>query len=158
MSNSSYILDSYDLVRSLTLGALNSTSEEVADIIPAGLNNNIRWNLGHILVTQDFFMYGPSCPHLPANYLALFAAGTNPANWEGDVPSLATLAAQLEEQKARIKETFGDRFDEKLPQPFQLGKKGTMNTFGELFAFSLFHEGMHMNAFATLNKTISAAK
>jgi hypothetical protein len=103
-------------------------------------------------------MYGPSCPHLPSSYPALFAPGTNPVNWEGDIPSLATLAAQLEEQRARIKETFGERLDEKLPQPFQLGKKGTMNTIGELFAFSLFHEGMHANAFATLNKTISAAK
>ncbi len=158
MSNQSYIWDTYDLVRSLTLGALNHATEEVADIIPEGLSNNIRWNFGHILVTQDFFMYGPSCPHLPASYPALFAPGTKPANWEGDVPSLAALAAQLEEQKARIKETFADRLDEKLPQPFQLGNKGTMHTIGEMFAFTLFHEGMHMNAFATLNKIISASK
>ena len=158
MSNSSFVWDTYNLVRSLTLSALNSASEEAADIIPNGFHNNIRWNMGHILVTQDFFMYGPSCPHLPASYPALFAPGTKPANWEGDIPSLATLAAQLEEQKTRIQEEFAGRLDEKLPQPFQLGKKGTMNTVGELLTFSLFHEGMHMNTFSLLNKVISAAK
>ncbi|SFJ61414.1 DinB family protein [Brevibacillus centrosporus] len=158
MSNSSYIWDSYDLVRNITLSALNTVSEEVADVIPEGFNNNIRWNFGHILVTQDLFMYGPSCPNLPANYAALFAPGTKPANWEGDVPSLATLAAQLEEQKARIKETFADRLDEKLSQPFQLGNKGTMNTIGELFTFSLFHEGMHMNALGALKKATTTGK
>ncbi|WNC12857.1 DinB family protein [Brevibacillus brevis] len=158
MSNSSYIWDSYDFIRNLTLGALKNTSEEEADIIPDGLRNNIRWNLGHILVVQDFFMYGPSCPHLPASYPALFSPGTNPSGWEGDVPSLETLAAQLEEQRTRIKETFADRLDQKLPEPFKLGNKGTMSTVGEMFTFTLFHEGMHANAYSALKKAIAAAK
>ncbi|MFD2371033.1 DinB family protein [Brevibacillus sp. GCM10020057] len=158
MSNNTFIMDTYDLVRSLTLGALNNASEEIADVIPAGFNNNIRWNLGHILVTQDSFMYGPSCPHLPESYPALFKPGSKPADWTGDVPTLATLAAQLEEQKARIKEAFAGRLDEKLPQPFHLGNKGTMHTLGEMFAFSLFHEGMHANALGLLLKAVKSGK
>lgn len=42
-------LESY---RSEILGVADTVSEEDAEKIPAGFNNNIRWNLGHIYLDQ----------------------------------------------------------------------------------------------------------
>lgn len=157
MQDLSFVWNQYDLVRNITLSIFDRVTEETADIIPAGFSNNIRWNLGHILVCQDTFLYGPSCPHLPASYPGMFKPGTKPADWQGDVPSLATLAAQIKEQTARIKEQFASRLEEPLPQPVPLGSRGTLYTFGDAFVFSMYHEGMHIGAISALNKGIQAA-
>lgn len=157
MQDYSFVWNHYDLARNITLSIVDAISEEAADVIPAGYNNNIRWNLGHILVSQDVFMYGPQCPHMPESYPALFNMGSKPADWQGDIPSLAVLTAQFREQSARIKEDFAHRLNEELPQPFPLGNTGTIYTFGEAFLFSIYHESMHVSAIKALRKAITAA-
>lgn len=42
------LLKHLELVRANALRALESTTEEMADAMPAGFRNTIRWNLGHI--------------------------------------------------------------------------------------------------------------
>lgn len=156
MQDQAFIWNQYDLIRGMTVAMLASIDEETADIIPENFNNNIRWNLGHILLCQDFLLFGPEGVQLPPAYGALFAPATKPANWQGDIPSLETLSAQLKEQSARIKEALQDRLNEPLPQPFQLGDKGTIYTYGEMLTFTLFHEGMHMGCISGLRKGIAA--
>lgn len=94
----------------------------------------------------------------PPSYAAMFSPGTKPADWQGNIPSLETLAAQLKEQHARIKEQFQSRLNESLPKPFELGDKGVMHTYGEIMVFTLFHEGMHIGMISSLRKAIAAAK
>ena len=68
---------------------LESTPEKIADEIPEGFNNNIRWHGGHILTVADaFFGLGS----IPGEYQALFGPGSKPGNWPGEVPSLSNLA------------------------------------------------------------------
>ncbi|WLR46661.1 DinB family protein [Halobacillus litoralis] len=53
-------------VRKRSLAALNATTEEIADAKPEGFLNNIRWNFGHIFVSQE-------------NLLARFTGGRSPS-------------------------------------------------------------------------------
>ncbi|MEJ8544621.1 DinB family protein [Brevibacillus borstelensis] len=152
--NISLAWDHYDAVRGLTLATLQATTEEQADIIPEGFSNNIRWNLGHILFTQDALLYGGKAPHLPESYAALFAQGTKPADWPGELPTLETLGQQLTEQAERIKKEFARRFEESLPTPFNLRGLAQIETIGGMFLFSMFHEGMHANAVSMLRKAL----
>lgn len=157
MQDNSFVWNQYDLVRGITLATLEHTSEEAANIIPEGFANNIRWNLGHILTCQYMLLYGPGCKHIPESYAAMFSPGTKPADWQGDIPSLETLAAQFKEQSARIKEKFDPLLHQSLPEPFKLGNKGTIHTFGEMLLFTLYHEGMHMGMISGLRKGIATA-
>jgi len=50
--NSEALMEYYRFVRMGTLQLLKSIDENVVDEIPNGHNNSIRWNAGHILVSE----------------------------------------------------------------------------------------------------------
>jgi len=142
-----------DLVRERTLQQLELTTEETADIMPAGYNNTLRWHLGHIATVQESlcFKLAGEPFKLPETYPGLFANGTKPADWTLQPPTLEELKSILTEQPLRIKQKLYSRTADKLVQPF----KG-MDTVGAVIAFSLYHEGVHTGYMMSMRKTIAA--
>jgi hypothetical protein len=60
-----YLLTQMKFVRTSTIRSVEGLDEKLADIIPKGFNNNIRWNLGHIYLMQErlaFQFCRGSCP------------------------------------------------------------------------------------------------
>lgn len=127
----------FELTRRTIFKAIEDASEKKLDVQPDGLSNTVQWQLGHVLVAAENFLFGPA-GQLPAEYGGLFGYGSKPSAWEGDVPSVATLVEQLKDQLNRIKEIPNERFDEKLPEPV-LGN----TTYEELASFTAFHEATH---------------
>lgn len=132
-----------DSIRGITLNTLAEVTEEEADLIPDGFNNNIRWNLGHIAFVQDRVTF-----HLleeemgvPKLYKFLFSPGTSPDKWQFPAPSLEELAAILTKQNKRIQDTFAGRLDEQLDPAFTNGMGLTFQTIGESLLFTFYHEG-----------------
>ncbi|WP_226579568.1 DinB family protein [Halobacillus litoralis] len=140
-------------VRRRTLAALDATTEEAAGQTPQGFLNNIRWNLGHIYVSQENLLqrFLGEDPELPKTYLSLFNGGTSPEEWPENVPSLIELRGYLEEQTERMIHQFQGRLDEEGEKPFDLGGGVVFRTLDEVVNFSLWHEGLHQG-------TISAQK
>ncbi|MFJ8067127.1 DinB family protein [Psychrobacillus sp. NPDC096426] len=151
------ILHHMETVRGITLKSIHKTPEEIADIIPKGFNNNIRWNFGHIAFTQEKLVYGvlDEVMSLPKEYEEFFSAGTKPADWKGTPPSLVEISAVLTEQTARIKEFVPGRFSEKLSTPFTNRVGITFGTLSETWLFSFYHEGMHMEAIKRIYRAAS---
>ncbi|HHW37520.1 MAG TPA: DinB family protein [Bacillales bacterium] len=127
----------FEFTRRAILKDIESGSGKNFDVQPEGFNNTVQWQLGHVLVTAENLLFGPS-GKLPEEYGRLFGNGSKPSAWEGDAPSVATLVEQLKEQLNRIKELPDDRFDEKLPEPV-IGNR----TYGQLVSFTAFHEANH---------------
>lgn len=127
----------FELTRGSIFKDIENASEKNFDVKPEGYNNTIQWQLGHVLVAAENFLFGPA-GQLPAEYGGLFGYGSKPSEWQGNVPSVQTLVEQLKEQLNRIKELPTDRFDEKLPEPV-IGN----TTYGELASFTAFHEANH---------------
>jgi uncharacterized damage-inducible protein DinB len=144
-------LKNFELTRDFFLKNVEGMSAEMADIQPEGFNNNIRWHVGHVLVTAEYFMFGypEKSTVLPANYIGLFNRGTSPADWEGEVPTLQELTAQLKDQLDRIKQIPAERFQDQLKQPF-FG----LNTVAELAVFSNYHETYHSGQINAMKKVI----
>lgn len=146
------IIQQFERTRNTLVQTLEGTSPEVFEVIPEGFNNNIHWQVGHILTTGALFMfYGEQ--KLPENYNALFGNSTKPADWTGDVPSVETLLEQLKEQLEQIKNIDVATFDERIEQPF-LGNE----TRGELAAMGAFHEAYHVGQVHILKRLIEASK
>ena len=127
------------------------TAETVAHI-PEGFNNNIHWQVGHILSAGELFLFNGQ-ENIPANYKELFGAGSKPADWSDDVPSLETLLEQLNEQSNRIQQINVEGFAEPLEQPF-IGN----NTVGELAAMGAFHEALHVGQIKILKRLIETSQ
>lgn len=152
--NEEMIFQQLRFIRMRTLAALDATSEEMADVMPEGFANNIRWNLGHIYVTQEKLAYSflNESPYLPDHYLDLFNARTNPTMWEVEAPSLSSLRSLLAEQLDRLEETFRGRLSEKGEKPFRLGENFEFTTLGEVLSFMSWHEGLHQGTITSLKR------
>jgi hypothetical protein len=134
-------------IRNVTLSVAKDVTAEEADVIPEGFRNHIRWNLGHILTTQDRLTFAvaglPS--HVPAGYGKWFGRESTPLTWEGDAPALDELLSRLEAQPEQIRQALEGKLDTKLEKPFTLGTGLTLETIGDSLNYSLYHEGVHLS-------------
>jgi hypothetical protein len=148
---SELLFKQFEMTRGNFLTNIETITPEQANIQPEGFNNNIHWNIGHVLTVTEQFMMGfpKKSNHLPANYIELFGNGTRPSEWNGDVPSVDVLVEQLKAQLGRIKEVPASMLEEKLKKPF-LG----LETFGELANMALFHEAYHLGQIHGMKKLV----
>lgn len=146
-----------EFIRMRTLAALDATTEQQADDMPEGFKNSIRWNLGHILLSQEnllFSFVGENDRHsLPTEYGELFGFHTSPHTWNGlTPPALSELREKLEDQPRRMKEVFSGRLDELGEKPFVLGEHTTFTTLAEVLSFTNWHEGLHQGAITAIKR------
>lgn len=132
----------------------SALSEQELLTIPEGFKNNILWNIGHILVSQQRLHYGLSVIplHISRRFIVWFAKGSSASEWKQEPPipetlSLITsLADQLE--KDYEKEIF-EQFN-----PYVTSNGMTLNSIEESIAFNNYHEGLHMGKIQALLKLI----
>ncbi len=136
--NEHMLFQQMEFIRFRTLSALEATTEKQADVIPSGFKNSIRWNLGHILLSQENLLYSfvgeNDKKSLPAHYGELFGFNTSPHTWKEETPpSLHELREELSAQTKRMKEAFSGRLGEEGQKPFTLGEKFSFTTLGRSF-------------------------
>jgi hypothetical protein len=145
------VLRNFEMTRSFFLRKLEGLTDETASTIPYGFNNNIHWNIGHVLTVTEQFMFGfpIKTTNLPPDYVELFGRGTRPSEWKENIPSVGELLVQLNEQVSRLKEIPVSNFEEALPKPF-LG----FETYGELANMALFHEAHHLGQIHVMRRLV----
>lgn len=146
-----------ETVRGITKEFIQRIPEEIADIVPEGFNNSIRWNFGHIAFIQERLVFAVLGEELgvPSNYEELFSAGTKPADWKVKPPSLADILSVLTEQTTRMRESIQGNINKTLPAPFTNRLGITFHTRGETFLFSFYHEAMHMETIKRIYRAIT---
>lgn len=145
------IFKQLDFIRKNTLRVVEDVTEEMADVIPEGFRNNIRWHLGHIyFVMEGFAFHYLDLPkRLPEGYAKLFANGTSPLEWEQTPPTLEELRQLLSEQQERVRSLLENRTDVKVDPPFTNRSGVKLETVAEFLNFNLYHEGMHLGIIKT---------
>lgn len=153
MTNEELLFKQMDFVRNRTVLMLESTADELADQMPSGFRNSIRWNAGHIFLSQDTLMYSfAGADHqVPEHYFPLFQMNTSPLEWKTQPPSLAKLKEKLAVQPDRIRRDFSGRLEEKIIRPFQIGEY-RLETLAEVLAFANWHEGLHQGVIISLKR------
>ncbi|MED4204923.1 DinB family protein [Neobacillus mesonae] len=137
--------------RNWTVEFLRTIPEEIADKIPNGHNNSIRWNAGHFLVGWDHTMFQAvnEKRHLPLSYHLMFPSGSKPENWTEQPPSMDTLINLLEEQPNLIEQACIGHLDDPLEKSF-LG----MRTLGDMVVFHMNHENLHMGIIKSMKQIL----
>lgn len=140
--------------RNVFLSFLNDYSVEQLNKIPPGFNNNLIWNIGHIVVIQQMIVYGLSgLPMLVSDEMVRkYKKGTRP---ETDIS-----AEEIEEIKSllfsTIKQTMID-FENGVFQNYSEYTTGSgfhLSSAKDAMEFNNCHEGMHLGMMLSLRKFI----
>ncbi|RIW27092.1 DinB family protein [Bacillus salacetis] len=150
----SQLFKQLDFIRMRTLAALDNTTEEMADTVPDGFKNSIRWNLGHIYLSHENLVhsFAGEKGNIPEGFNELFGFNTSPDQWESTAPSLKELRELLSAQPERLKASFMGRLSQKGEKPFQMTKDIAFETLAEVVSFANWHEGLHQGAITTLKR------
>ncbi|WP_017729400.1 DinB family protein [Halalkalibacterium ligniniphilum] len=152
----SYLINQLTFVRNNTVKAVKGTSEELADIVPTGFNNSLRWNLGHIYLVHERFAFSfiEEDSQLSEDFVKWFSPGTKPADWDSAPPNVETLVTMLEEQIERIERLLSERLEEKVKEPYTTSSGLRLSSVEEFLSFCLYHEGMHFDAIKTIKRLV----
>ncbi|MEB0260306.1 MULTISPECIES: DinB family protein [unclassified Mucilaginibacter] len=135
-----------NLIEGLTTVQLNE--------VPVGYNNNIIWNLGHLIASQQSICYLRSGLKIfiDEEYLASYKPGTTPNK-------LVTSAEVIRMKKLYI--TAIDQFGKDHEEGFFSNHPHWKTNYGievanieEAISFVLFHEGLHVGYMMALRRLL----
>jgi hypothetical protein len=122
--------------------------------IPRGFNNNILWNLGHVVVSQQLLHYGQAgLPLLVSNATRdQFRRGTSPADWT-DEPDDQILLQMAVELPGRLRADYlAGRFKDYSPYTTLSGI--VLPDIESAISFNNYHEGLHMGVIRAMKKLL----
>lgn len=140
--------------RNLVSKILENHSLEQLNKIPEGFNNNMIWNIAHIVVTQQLLVYKLS--GLPM----LFSEEMIEKYKKGTKPERDATQADIDEVKSllfsTIKKTKED-YDNGIFKNYQEYPTSTgfiLKNVEDALAFNNFHEGLHIGILMNLRKLV----
>ncbi|WJH33583.1 DinB family protein [Paenibacillus sp. CC-CFT747] len=153
---SEMIINTAKIVRPVVLQQVQGIPEERFDVQPAGFNNTIRWNVGHMIYWMEEYSalsFG-FVSIIPDSYAAMFNSGTKPSDWTMAPPSKEEMIDLLTAQLSRLSELTPEMLSRKLSTPYAMGPF-QFHTAGELFNFALIHEAIHLGTISSQLKVLS---
>ena len=140
--------------RANILKLVNSLSEEQMNTIPQGFNNNLAWNLGHVVVTQQLLCYRLSNLECGVSneIIQAFRKGSKPE---------AKITAQeidlfKDQMVSLIDQTIVDfqagKFQSYKEYPTSFGV--TLNNIEAAIQFNNVHEAMHLGTMMAMRKLV----
>ena len=149
----------FDILRMYRAGLLNIVKDlpiEMLNEIPKGFNNNLIWNLGHVLVTQQMLCYRlpqlPMALALEEDFIKRYVRGTKPETFIEEVEInfiTEALMKTLETMENEHQQGFFNDY-----KPFNLRANLELTTVNDAFLFNLSHEALHYGAAIALKKIL----
>lgn len=142
--------------RQLIQLALSGLSAEAFFAMPQGFDNNIAWNLGHIVVTQQALHYRLcGLPTLTTKEeVAMFKTGTSPADWPNK-PEISRLLVLLDETGPKLQADYAAALFTNF-HPYTTSTGIELQTIEDALAFNNFHEGLHLGTILALRNFVRA--
>nr|WP_315147787.1 DinB family protein [uncultured Flavobacterium sp.] len=147
-------LDVNKTSRNMVFKFLENYTLEQLNKIPKGFSNNLIWNIGHIIVTQQLLVYKLSgLPMMVSDEMVeKYKKGTKP---EQDATQ-----AEVDELKAllfvTIEKTNEDLANKlfKVYQEYPTSTGFILKSVGGAIDFNNFHEGLHLGIMMSLRKLV----
>lgn len=133
---------------------LGEYSLEKLNKVPVGFNNNLIWNIAHVIVTQQLLIYNLS--NLPMlikdEMVEKYRKGTkveNDAKQEEVNEIKELLFSTVERMKADYEMGVFKDYNS-----YTTSTNSTMTCVEEAIAFNNFHEGIHLGYILALKKSL----
>ncbi|MFI0426004.1 MAG: DinB family protein [Flavobacterium sp.] len=142
----------WETSRNIYLKFFDNYSLEQLNTIPAGMSNNLIWNLGHVLVSQQKLVYALSgLPmHIPDSLFEKYQNGSRPdgKNTQTEVDEIKKLLSEMvEKTKADFEAGIFKEF-----HPYQTKTGFHLGSWKEAMEFNNYHEGIHLGIMMSIKK------
>lgn len=140
--------------RSFILGLVNDMSDDQLNKIPSGYKNNIIWNMGHLIASQQDLCYIRSNVPIVVDdgYIKLFKTDTKP---QGIISSEAIdtikklMLPTIDRMESDYKQHMLTAF-----KPFKTRYGSSLQTIDDAIDYLVFHEGIHLGYIMALKKMV----
>ncbi len=141
--------------RKMFLKLIDGLSIETMNKIPQGFNNNIIWNFGHVIITQQILCYKLSnlSLHVADSFVSNYSKGSKPASFI-DAKELDYLK---EMALSSIDQLMVD-MDNKIFNNFNTYTTSfgiDLNSIDDVVKFIGMHEGIHIGYAMALKRIVN---
>jgi len=140
--------------RAILKSFIESFSLEELNKIPYGFNNNMIWNIAHIIASQQVLVYKLSgLPTLISNeMIEMFKKGSKPERnlTQNEVDEIKGLLFSTVE---KTKEDYNNGVF-KSYQNYTTSTNSTLTNVEDALGFNNFHEGIHLGYILALKKSL----
>lgn len=141
--------------RKMFLQLMENLSVDALNKVPAGFNNNIIWNFGHLIVTQQILCYKFSALpfHIDGAYVTKYSKGTKPEKFidEQEVAFLKEQALCLiDELNSDLQKNIFKSFNS-----YTTSFGVALNSIEDSVQFVNMHDGLHLGYAMALKKVIN---
>ena len=136
------------------LRLVESLTEEQLNKVPEGLNNNIIWNFGHSIVTQQLLCYNLSGNKMYTNkeLVHKYRIGTKPEEpiSKAEIEELKAMALEL---PAKMEEDLKTEMFKEFKE-YTTSYNVTLSNIDDAVKFNNVHEGLHLGYAMALRKLV----
>jgi len=149
-----FIFDALIQIRANSIKAIENLSEQQLNKIPEGFGNNIIWNLGHMVASQQILCYklGGAQMLVSDDFIASFKKDSSPKNW--------TKSVSLQEVKTFFdltNNTFQKDYKSGLFKNYSEYKTSSglvLRSIEDALVYSYGHENLHYGVILNLKKLV----
>ena len=153
-----FVFEVFPNIRAFSQNVLETSSLEDLNKIPPGFSNNIIWNIGHIVATQQVLVYKLSGLDTMVSdaLIQKYRKGTKPESFVSQ--------EDVDEIKGLLFKTIEQTHKDYLNGAFENFQEYTVSTTGntlrkvdDALQFALFHEGLHIGYIMALLRVVKAS-
>lgn len=147
-------IDSIRKTRIYLLNQLDGLTTTQLNIVPEGFNNNIAWNIGHLVAAEQGVCYlrGGLKPMINMDFFERYKPGSRPEEAISE-DAIAEIKSLMLSTLDRLEEDHGEgAFAHYTAWTTRYGT--TLSSIDEALSFLLFHEGLHGGICLALKKLV----
>ncbi len=154
MKDLSFDFTTLEATRNNILKIINTRTTEQLNKIPSSFNNNLIWNFGHVIITQQLLVYGLSKTpmYVSEEFVSKYRKGSKPEQviQHEEIEELKELAhTTIKKLKEDIeKNIFGSY------KTYTTSYGVTLNSVQDAISFNNSHEAMHLGTCLDLVKFV----
>lgn len=134
--------------------ALDGLSSEQMLTIPDKFDNNIAWNLGHVIAVQQRMHYARvgATPHVSDDFIKMYLSGTSPADWSAQ-PNVDELVSLLTALPKKLDSNYAD-LSSRAFESSVTASGIPLNNLDDAINFNNYHEGQHLGFILALKNLL----
>ena len=142
------------LTRANILKAVEGFTLTQVNTIPTKYSNNLAWNLGHVVATQQLLLYGLSdLPmHLEPEFIAKYRKGSRPEK-DIDQTEWNLIVDSFESTRIQAKLDYENGLFKTFKQ-YETSYGMVLNSIEEAITFNNVHEGLHYGSILAIRKLV----